>query len=313
MKTMMLALWLTLSVVGIAQKKVNGTIYIEHPAIAAVENMTKAFVAGDAAKVGSYLTDDFKIFNGTNINPEDKGQDKAAFLKNVTYWKDNVDYLSITRTEGAYPDALEYAQEDDKDVVWVQTWENIKGVQNKTGVKIDMPVHRLYRLDKNNKIKTIIDYSNSSVRDEIRESYAPRKNGQIYNHHENINTIRKMMAAFEHNDLDKAYSYYDPKATFVDNNQPDGKTFTMAEQRANDKILLDKFKILSIDVTGYPDYLEYELGNQGVGQSWWTFQLERKSDKKKISLPVFLIHNFDDKGKITGEILYYGENLLAAK
>ncbi len=310
----MLAFWLTLTIAGIAQKKSNGTIYIEHPAIAAVENLTVAFVSGDAAKVGALLTDDFRNFNGTSINPNDKGQDKAAYLKNVTFWKENVDYLSIARSPGAYPDALEYDQADQKDVVWVQTWDDIRGIHNKTGVKINMPVHRLYVVDKkSNKIKTIIDYSNSSIGEEVRQSLSTRKNGQIYNHHENINTVRKMMYAFEHKDFDKAYSYYDPKATFVDNNKPEGTTFTMAEQKANDKKLFDSFDMISIDQTGYPDYMEYELDNQGVAQSWWTFRLERKSDKKKISLPVFMIHDFDDKGKITNEILYYGEKLLEAK
>ena len=45
------------------QKKTNGTIYVEHPAITAVEAMTQARVSGDAAKVASYLADDFKFFN----------------------------------------------------------------------------------------------------------------------------------------------------------------------------------------------------------------------------------------------------------
>jgi hypothetical protein len=34
-----------------------------------------------------------------------------------------------------------------KDVVWVQTWEDVKGVQT-TGVKIDMPMHRLFVINK---------------------------------------------------------------------------------------------------------------------------------------------------------------------
>jgi uncharacterized protein YkuJ len=313
MKKMMLALWLTVTFVAVSQKKSNGTIYIEHPAINVVEAMTKAFVSGDADKVGSYLTDDFKAYNGTNNNPDDKGQDKATFLKDVTYWKENVDYLTIKRAKDAYPDALEYKEQNDKSVIWVQTWEDVTGVHNKTGVKINMPIHRLYIVDKNNKIKTIISYTNSLVGNEIGDSFASRKNGEIYNHHEYINSVRKMMYAFEHKDFDKAYGFYDDKATFIDNNQPDGKTFTLTEQKANDKKMFDNFELLSIDVTGYPDYLHYELGNQDVVQSWWTYRLERKSDKKKIALPVFLIHNFDDKGKITAEIVYYGEKLLEAK
>jgi ketosteroid isomerase-like protein len=253
MKKSILIALLMVTCITYAQKKTNGTIFVEHPAIATVEAMTKAFVSGDADKVASYLADDFKAFNGTSINKEDKGQDKAAFLQTVKSWKANIDYFSITRSKGAYPDALEYKEDNAKDVVWVQTWEDIKGVQNKTGVKIDMPMHRLYTVDKNNKIKTMISYSTSKIGDEIGASYTDRKNGEIYNHHENINSIRKMVHAFENKDLDKAYSFYDEKAIFSDINSLDiNKEFTLAEQKASDKKFMDAFDVSSIDQVGYP-------------------------------------------------------------
>jgi hypothetical protein len=56
--------------------------------------------------------------------------------------------------------------------------------------------------------------------------------------------------------------------------------------------------------------LHYEMGDARVVQSWWNFRLTRKSDKKKIVLPIFFIDNFDDKGKIISEIAYYSEKLL---
>ncbi|KIA87699.1 hypothetical protein [Flavobacterium sp. AED] len=292
------------------QKKTNGTIYVEHPAINAVEAMTQAFVSGDADKVASFLTDDFKSYNGSSSDKDDKGKDKESFLKEVNFWKDNIDYLSIKRSQGAYPDALEYKEANNKDVVWVQTWEDLKGVHSKTGVKIDMPLHRLFIVDKNNKIKTIIRYSNNSVFDEIGNSFNDRENGTIYNHHENINSVRKMIYAFENKDFDKAYSFYDDKAIFMDINSPVGKSITLAEQKANDQKLFDKFDLTSIDMVGYPDYLHYEMGDARVVQSWWNFRLTRKSDKKKIVLPIFFIDNFDDKGKITSEIAYYSEKMM---
>jgi ketosteroid isomerase-like protein len=292
------------------QKKTNGTIYVEHPAINAVEAMTQAFVSGDADKVASFLTDDFKSYNGSSSDKDDKGKDKESFLKEVSFWKDNIDYLSIKRSQGAYPDALEYKEANNKDVVWVQTWEDLKGVHSKTGVKIDMPLHRLFIVDKNNKIKTIIKYANNSVFDEIGSSFNDRENGTIYNHHENINSVRKMIYAFENKDFDKAYSFYDDKAIFMDINSPVGKSITLAEQKANDQKLFDKFDLTSIDMVGYPDYLHYEMGDARVVQSWWNFRLTRKSDKKKIVLPIFFIDNFDEKGKITSEIAYYSEKMM---
>ncbi|MBK9224537.1 MAG: hypothetical protein IPO23_07750 [Flavobacterium sp.] len=75
-------------------------------------------------------------------------------MASVKFWKDNVDYFDISRSKGAYPDALEYKEANNKEVVWVQTWEDVKGMHKKTGVKIDMPMHRLFIVDKNNKIKT---------------------------------------------------------------------------------------------------------------------------------------------------------------
>jgi len=297
-----------------SQKKSNGTIYVEHPAIITVEAMTQAFASGDTDKVASYLADDFKAYSGTTTNKDDKGMDKAAFLKTVKIWKDNIDYPSIQRSKGAYPDALEYKDADQKDLVWVQTWEDVKGVQNKTGVKIDRPIHRLFTVNKNNKIKMIINYSTSSVTDEINQSYADRENGEIYNHHENINTVRKMIHAFENKDFDKAYSYYDDKATFSDINSTDiNKEYTLTEQKANDKKMFEMFDLLSIDQVGYPDYFHYELGDARVVQSWWKIRVIRKSDKKNIVLPMMFIDTFNDKGKITSEIAYYSEKILEAK
>jgi ketosteroid isomerase-like protein len=293
-----------------AQKKTNGTIYVEHPAITAVEAMTQAYVNGDADKVASFLADDFKSHNGTSSDKDDKGSDKASFLNEVKFWKENVDYLSIKRSPGAYPDALEYKEDNNKDVVWVQTWENLKGVHSKTGVKIDMPLHRLFIVDKNNKIKTIIKYANNSVFDEIGSSFNDRENGVIYNHHENINSVRKMIYAFENKDFDKAYNFYDEKTTFIDINSPVGKSITLAEQKENDQKLFDKFDLTSIDMVGYPDYLHYEMGDARVVQSWWNFRLTRKSDNKKIVLPIFFIDNFNENGKITSEIAYYSEKLM---
>ena len=297
-----------------AQKKTNGTIYVEHPAITTVEAMNQAFVSGDTDKVASFLADDFKAYDGTSINKNDKGRDKQSFLKSVKFWKDNIDYLSISRSKGAYPDALEYKGDaNQKDLIWVQTWEDVKGVHNKTGVKIDMPVHRLYIVDKNNLIKTIIDYSNGSIGEEIGQSYTDRKNGEIYNHHQYINDVRKMIYAFVNKDFDKAYSYYDENVKFRDINSPDEKGISLGEQKENDKKLLENFEITSVDINGYPDYLHYELGDTRIVQSWWTYRLIRKSDKKVINLPILYIDEFNDKGKITSEISYYSEKTLEAK
>ena len=272
--------------------------------------MLKAFVEGDTTKVSSFLADDFKSHNGTNTNKDAKGQNKKAFLNQVVFWKNNIDYLSIERSKGAYPDALDYKDGDNDDVTWVQTWEHVKGVHNKTGVKLDMPFHRLFVVNKGNKIKTMINYYDRSVYSEIGRSFVERENGNIYNHHKHINSVRRLIHAFENKDFDKAYDFFDEKARFSTLDTARGESLNLDEEKENNKKFLEAFDIRSIDVSGYPDYLNYGIGNAKVVQSWWTFRLTRKSDKKKIDLPLMFIHDFNDDGKITREIAYYSLKLL---
>ena len=309
MKKVVLVVLMLCTFINYAQKK-NGTIYVEHPAITTVEAMTQAFVKGDTQQVASYLADDFRAYNGTSTDPNDKGQDKESFSKSAKGWNDVIDYFSISRSPGAYPDALEYKDDNQKDVMWVQTWEDMKGVHKKTGVKINQPMHRLFIVNKNNKIQTIITYNNPTILSEVRQSFSDRKNGTIYNHHENINTVRKMMYAIEFNDWDKAYSFYDKDVEFVDSSSPTMESISLTEQKEIDKKILEKYDVSSIDMVGYPDYLHYEMGDMGVVLSWWNINFIRKADKKAITMPIHYQMNFNKEGKITSETAYYNAKLL---
>ncbi|MEB8345368.1 nuclear transport factor 2 family protein [Flavobacteriaceae bacterium KMM 6898] len=309
MKKIILLTLLLVVAIGHSQKKKNGTIYLEHPAIDVVNAMHEAFVAGDQEKVGTYLAEDFMAYNGTDTNKDAKGRNKESFLNQVKFWNENFDYLSISASAGAYPDALEYKD----DQIWVQTWNQLNGVHNKTGVKLDMPFQRMFKLNKDNKITHIINYFNTRVYWEIGESFEDRKNGTIYNHHDNINSVRRMMSAFENNDLDKAYGYFTEDARFNSLELPDGETLSLEETKERNKGIMDAFEINSIDVVGYPDYLEYDLRDGKAVQSWWKFRLTRKSDGKKIILPALYIHDFDDEGKIISSNSYISTKVLDAK
>ncbi|WP_034044866.1 nuclear transport factor 2 family protein [Wocania ichthyoenteri] len=301
------------SVIMYSQKKKNGKIYNEHPAIQTVEAMQQAFIKGDTIGLKSYLHDDFKAFNGMNSNPDAKGTSKSVLLRQSIFWVNNASYLSIERTNGAYPDALEYEDNDNKDIMWVQTWDQLKGVHNETGVKLNMPIHRLFRVDKDNKILTMITYDDGTVFDELRSSFVTRSNGTIYNHHDNINKVRRMMAALEHSDVDKAFSYFTEKARFTNLDMKDDEFNTLEQEIEGFKKMLENWTIESIDVNGYPDYLEYELGGGKLVQSWWTARMTRKSDGKKIKLPLMFIHDFNDEGEIISEAGYYTLQALSAK
>lgn len=308
-KTTILSVMMLLNSITYSQKK-NGTVYDEHPAINVVQEFTKAAVAGDKTKMGSYLTDDFNAYNGTSDRADNKGLDKTAFLNNQMIYHDQLDYYSIEPFPNSYPDAIEYKRDNPNGEVWVQTWDLIKGVHKTTGVKIDAAAHRLYTLTKNNKIKNIIIYNNEGVIDEIRSSFSDRKNGTIYNHHDNINTVRKMIYAMENDDWDKAYSFYDKDAQFVDSSSPTMETISLSEQKDFDKKILEKYDVARIDMVGYPDYLHYEMGDQGIVQSWWNINFIRKADKKPVVLPIFYTMSFNKDGKITSETAYYNAKLL---
>jgi ketosteroid isomerase-like protein len=309
MKTKILSVMMLIAFIATAQKK-NGTVYIEHPSIDVVNQFVAASVAGDRSKMASYLTDDFKAYNGTSDRASDKGMDKESFLDNQMVYHDQLDYYNIVPFPNSYPDAIEYKKDNPDGAVWVQTWDLIKGVHKITGVKIDAASHRLYTLNKNNKIAMLIYYKNDGPIDEIRASFTDRKNGTIYNHHEYINTVRKMVYALENNDLDKMYSFYDDDAEFIDSSTPDYESISLAEQKAIDKQILDKYEISSIDMVGYPDYLHYEMGDADVVMSWWNINLIRKSDKKAIILPIHYVNYFNKEGKIISETAYYNAKLF---
>ncbi|MEY8020432.1 nuclear transport factor 2 family protein [Muriicola sp. SD30] len=303
-KVMLLALALGL-MTAYGQKEKNGTIYKEHEAIAKVNAMQAAWVAGDSAKVASYLHEDFKAFNGSGTNKDAEGGTKANYAGGAKWWNKNVAYLSLTPSPGAYPDALEYKDGQ----MWVQTWDQMKGVHNETGVKIDVPVHRMYRF-KDGLIDLAISYHNQAVYQEIGESFEDRKNGVIYNHHDNINRVRRLIHAIEHGDMETALSFYDDKARIRNLEMEQGKFMNKEEFKTYLEGMMSRFTVSSIDVRGYPDYLEYDLRDGKTVQSWWDIRLTRKSDDKKIVMPIMYVHDFNDEGKITRSMAYFSSKWL---
>lgn len=309
MKKTLLPVLLLVFAVSMAQKKKNGTIFVEHPTIEIANDMLAAFVAGDKEKVASFLADDFKSYNGTTTNKDPQGRTKEQFLGGVDWWKENFSYLSASPSPGSFPDALEYKEGG----IWVQSWNQYKGVHNETGVKIDMAFHQMMEFNDDNKIKTLVNYTNANVWQEIGRSYEDRQNGVLYDHHEYINKVRRMMSAFENNDLEVAYSYFDEKCRFNSLESPVGEAMTLDEIKERNKGVMEAFEITSIDVVGYPDYLEYDLRDGQTVQSWWNFRMTRKSDGKKIVMPALYIHDFNDEGKIVRSNAYISTKIMDAK
>ncbi|MBX2952419.1 MAG: hypothetical protein KF870_07935 [Leadbetterella sp.] len=296
-----------------AQKNENGTVYIDHPALKVVTAFEKATVEGDSAKMSGLLTDDFKAYNGTTSDPALPSSDRLTYVRTLLNYSRQLDYFAIEAIPGSYPDALEYKKDNKNGDVVVQNWVLLKGVHKTTGVKLDAAGFRIYYVTKEGKIKRIISYANGKVLDEIFASFSNRTNGTIYNHHANVNTARKAMYAWEKGDIDQYMSYYGDNAEFYDINTEWGKTRNKAEEKANIEQFRTLFEIKSIDMIGYPDYLEYEMDNGREVLSWWKINLVRKSDKKAIMLPMHLSMGFDENGKIISESAYYSESMLMKK
>lgn len=298
------------SSMAIAQKKENGTLYIEHPAIKVVNEFVKVTVAGDSSRIASFLTPGFRSFNGTSSGYRDTGMNKADFVNNALIYFRRLDYFNIETSPGSYPDALLYTKDNKEEGMVVQSWDELKGVDKITGVKIDAGLFRIYYVTKDGKISRIINYANGKVIDEIMASFVTRTNGKIYNHHENINTVRKMVYALEHGDVDKCLSFYSDNAQFSNLDEEWGQSHSKSVERASIQNFLNAFEIKSIEMVGYPDYLEYEMGNGRSVLSWWKFNLVRKKDKKVIVLPMHVNDEFDVNGKIVSEISYYNSSFL---
>lgn len=290
-----------------AQKNDNGKVYDQHPSINLAEKVMQLFAKGDPA-LADYLTDEFKSFNGLTTNKDAEGADKQRFLNQSKWMSSNFDYFKISRNEPAYPDAIEYKDSG----VWVQTWETMYGVNKETGIKIDMPVHRLFLMSKDGKkVHRLISYFNTEAFSSMWDSYETRTNGVIYNQHEYINSVRKMASANENNDMDTVYGFYAEDARLYDINLPFGEFKTLEQAKADDKVFRENFEILSIDEWGYPDYYEYEIDAAKVVASWWKVKIKRKADDKEFTLLSHYTHTFNDEGKVIRSSAYYNASMLS--
>ena len=183
------------------------------------------------------------------------------------------------------------------------------GVHKITGVELDHPVLRMYRVnDDNTKILAIIEYSNKLNFSRIGDAGTDRKNGTIYISHEHINTVRKAMYAFLNGDAEKAYSFFDENSRFHDINEENVMSFE--EIKARDNKIFANWTMTALDESGYPDYLEYDWRDSNAVQSWWNMRMTRNSDGKEVVLKVLFFDWFGEEGKIIRRFLYWNGSLL---
>ena len=80
-KILLIAFFVTISLN--AQKKKNGNIYINHPAIEVIENLHSAMNANDSEALSKIISDDFKGVSGEQMNKDAEPQTKAEFINRL--------------------------------------------------------------------------------------------------------------------------------------------------------------------------------------------------------------------------------------
>ena len=307
MKKFIALIFLFTPLISFGQKNENGKIFNKHPGIDLIASFHQAYVTGDIEKASLILHEDVRFFDGNTENKEAKGRPKNIILNNIKWLNNDFDYLSMNNTEGAFPDALEYKKGGN----WVQSWFHVYGVNKNTGVELDHPVLRIYRLNEDSsKIIAIIEYSNKRNFGLVSTSTTDRKNGIIYNSHENINTVRKSIYSFLNKDYDKAWSFWHQNARFQNLYLPWGTSLSLEEAKKSNSALLENFELYAIDEIGYPDYIEYDESDSKNVLSWWIYRFKKKSDGKLINVPIHHSIDFDDEGKIIAATSYWNQSLF---
>ena len=290
-----------------AQKNANGVIYDKHPAIDVVEKFMQAFVKGDAATMTSLTTDDFKAFNAMNTNWDYKGQDLATCIRNAQNYANNYTNFSITKTEGSYPDALEYK----KDGLWVYTFNMFFAINKKSGFKIQSPYDCAFIFNaEGTKIRRMNFTMNTAMLVKNAESEQTLTNGILYKNHPNIVKVRKLVANFSLANMDGMFTDFAPNARFNDLNYAYGVSKNIEERKKDLTPFFENIEIIGIDEIGYPDMLDHD-GPSSVVDSWWSMRLRNKKTNKKFKIALVFSHTFNDQGQIQTESAYYNGIQLA--
>lgn len=285
------------STVVFAQKKKNGNVYNEHPAINVINEMYAAVNQNDLEKLDDLIADGFKGINGDGMNKDAEPFTKEEFIQNINNWNTNNRYFSLKSGANAYPDAVEYKDENFKKMTWVYAWEVMSGVGGKTGVKYSQPRHAQYVVTPENKIGFVRLYMNQNPFSESWRSRKELSDGKIYSNHPNINTVRKAIHALQYGDLDHFFEAFTADAKFDGLfNDWDSEALSMEQFKAMQAEFLNNFSVESLD-NKWIKYYEFESQANYV-QSWWRLSLKRKSNNELITIPVMLNHRFNKDGKI---------------
>ena len=281
-----------------SQKKNNGKLYIEHPAMDVVEQFNKAFVSGDLEIMKSLVSDDFRWYTLSMREPGTLQQ----LLNRSNYLSKNVVNFDIKHYGGAYPDALEYKKDD---VLEVMTYTWMSGYDRNTGVELDMPRYVNFRINDDGKISRMNVMDDQALWTKAYQAWDTRANGVIYKDHPLVTKVRLMMRDYETQDVEKIKSNYTENTRFYDVMNSSVDEFkSLEEEFAQFNDYMEVFELVNIRESGYPDVLDYE-GNGAVVISWWEMTLRNKKSGKTNTIMQHIQHSFNEKGEIVREDYYF--------
>jgi ketosteroid isomerase-like protein len=306
MKTKITLLLFVASTLVFAQKKKNGTIFIEHPGIEIVNEFNKAFVEGDEEKLRSLVTQDFKWWQMNAMDP------KPLTMKNLinrsTYLSENVIGFSIQDRGSAYSDAMEYGEDN----LNVYTYQILKGFDKNTGYKFEIPRNSIFFFSKDGKKINGLSVADSQLKwEKAYDAWQTKKNGTIYKDHSMIATSRLLYAYFALGDIPGMRSLYKENARITDVMNSDMDQYnTVDEEMENLKEFYKLYEVVNVSESGYPDLLEYEGTESKTIISWWdiTFKNKKSNAIKEMKQHSQIVVNKD--GKIIREQYYFNASQL---
>ena len=281
-----------------SQKKNNGKLYIEHPAMDVVEQFNEAFVSGDLETMKSLVSDDFRWYTLSMREPGTLQQ----LLNRSNYLSKNVVNFDIKHYGGAYPDALEYKKDD---ILEVMTYTWMSGYDRNTGVELDMPRYVNFRMNDEGKIRSMNVMDDQALWTKAYQAWDTRANGVIYKDHPLVTKVRLMMRDYETQDVEKIKSNYTENTRFYDvMNSPVDEFKSLEEEFAQFNDYMEVFELVNIRESGFPDVLDYE-GNGAVVISWWEMTLRNKKSGKTNTIMQHVQHSFNENGEIVREDYYF--------
>ena len=295
--TLIMMLFITAS---FSQKKANGKIYIEHPALEIAKQFDEAFVKGDLETIKSLVADDFAW-----RNPSMRGRRGTLqqLLNRSNYLSKNIVNFEISHRGTAYPDVFEYKEDNSVDV---KTYTWLTGYDKNTGVELNMPRNTNFRMTPDGKkIAWMSVMDDQLLWNKAYDAYETKKNGVIYKDHPYVTKVRLLIQAYQAMDFEKVRSMYNESTRFYDVMNSDIDEFkTLEEEFSSIDEYMNAFEIVDIRESGYPDVLDYE-GDGAVVISWWVWTFKNKKSGNVARIKQHLHHSFNENGDIVREDYYF--------